>query len=484
MSILQRPTRRWHASGATCVWLWLACGLVALTIGSQASGQGIALRGVSPVNESMAGAAAGCPIDAAGALQWNPASISGLPASDMSFGMELILPQSELSSRINARALGHGFPPVTLAGSTDSEPGVTPVPDMAFVRKVDGSPVDIWAGDLRRRRLVGQLSGQHDQPDPHAAAAAWLGPGQPGGHGRHRPNRSDRRPTKSTSTWSIGFAPTITMAKLYATPLFLGAKDDANGDGFATFPAGVGTRYAWGGGFQVGAYYTTDVGWHFGASVKSPQWVEPFRFNSEDELGNPRSVKFNLYYPTIVSLGASYSRFERWIFAGDVRYFDYGNALGFADSGFNADGSVKGLGWKSVASVALGVQRQVTNRLFVRGGYCYNGNPITPDAVEFNVASPLVVQHSLHTGFSYCFDDNWIVAMAYVHCFENSVTGPLQTLDSQRRDRSDPRHLDHHRRLGRRGEPGGDEAVLTRIIHAPGDPRRRVRDTSPTRKRG
>jgi long-chain fatty acid transport protein len=227
---------------------------------------------------------------------------------------------------------------------------------------------------------------------------------------------------------AIGFAPTLTLAKIYASPLFLGAKDDADNDGDATFPAGVGTRYARGGGFQVGAYYTTDVGWHFGASVKSPQWVEPFRFNSLDELGHPRSVKFNLYYPLIASVGASYSGFDRWIFAGDLRYFDYGNTLGFADSGFNADGSVKGLGWRSIVSVALGAQRQVTDRLFLRGGYCYNGNPITPDVVEFNVASPLVVEHSVHTGFSYCFDDNWIIAMAYVHCFDNGVSGPLQTL--------------------------------------------------------
>ena len=40
--------------------------------------QGIALSGVGPVNRSMGGAATAAPIDAAGALMWNPASISGL----------------------------------------------------------------------------------------------------------------------------------------------------------------------------------------------------------------------------------------------------------------------------------------------------------------------------------------------------------------------------------------------------------------------
>ena len=82
------------------------------------------------MNESMAGAATACPIDSAGAMHWNPASISGLPCSDISFGMELILPTTTLSSSV----------PGPIAGSDQGEPGVTPVPSMAFVRKCEDSP--------------------------------------------------------------------------------------------------------------------------------------------------------------------------------------------------------------------------------------------------------------------------------------------------------------------------------------------------------
>jgi long-chain fatty acid transport protein len=227
--------------------------------------------------------------------------------------------------------------------------------------------------------------------------------------------------------WSIGVAPTLTIGRIFASPLFLGPLDDSNGDGSPTYATGVGTRYIWGGGFQVGAYYTNPNGWHFGASLKSPQWMEPFRFKSEDELGRPTTVKFDLDYPLIASLGLSYSGFEKWIVAVDFRYFDYANTPGFEEGGFNADGSLRGFGWESIGSMAIGVQRQVSDRFFIRGGYCLNGNPITAESAVYNVASPLLVKHTLHAGVSYVFAENWIMALGYGHAFQNDATGPIKT---------------------------------------------------------
>ena len=41
------------------------------------------------------------------------------------------------------------------------------------------------------------------------------------------------------------------------------------------------------------------------------------------------------------------------------------------------------------------------------------------------MASPLIVQHALHMGASYLLADGFSLAIAYTHCFQNSVTGPL-----------------------------------------------------------
>lgn len=391
---------------------------------STAKGQGVALRGLGAVNESMAGVATGCPLDAVGALHWNPATISALPASEMTFGMELILPTTELGSTVNANALGAGVPPVTLSGSDGSEPGAVPVPSMAFVHKSNESP---WSYGLA---MVGV--GGSSVNFPSSATNPILSPQPPHGLGLGQLTANvdilQIVPTVSyqvNQKLSFGFAPTVTMAKLYANPLFLGPRDVSGAT--AVYSPGVGTRYAWGGGFQLGAYYQTESYWNYGISFKSPQWMEPFRYKSYDLNGLPREVTFNLYYPLIVSVGTSYTGFENWVFGCDVRYFDYANTLGFNKSGYDpTTGAAMGLGWKNVMSVGIAAQRQLTERLSARVGYCYNDNPITSEAVVFNVASPLIIQHTVTTGLSYTFVDSWTLSLAYEHCFRNTVSGPLQ----------------------------------------------------------
>lgn len=397
---------------------------VLLWLPSRAQPQGIALTGVGPVTRSMGGAATANPLDAAGAIHWNPAAISGLPASEVTVGMELILPSSTLSSRIDAGALGGGFPPVDMAGSSRSEPGVSPVPTIAFVHKPACSP---WTYGLG----IFGVAGFSDNY-PASLTNPILTPQPPLGVGLGRIATSveimQLVPTVSrvlTEKLSIGFAPTITLARLHADPLCLAAPDDANGDLYPTYPSGSGTRYHWGGGFQIGVYYLTGTNWHFGASLKSPQWSEDYRFKTEDELGRPRTVKIGCQYPLIVSLGAAYSGIEDYVFACDVRYFDYAASTGFGDSGFQPDGAVDGLAWRSIWSVNAGVQRRLTDRVFVRLGYSFNENPISDSMSMFNVSTPLILQHTLYLGTSYKMTEQWIFSLSYMHCFENRISGPM-----------------------------------------------------------
>jgi long-chain fatty acid transport protein len=92
--------------------------LAALLDASPAWAQaGVVLTGVGPVNRSMAGASTAAPIDATGALYWNPASISGLPQSEIAFGLELLYPHTNLSSSVPANALGAELPPAGAAWS-------------------------------------------------------------------------------------------------------------------------------------------------------------------------------------------------------------------------------------------------------------------------------------------------------------------------------------------------------------------------------
>ena len=53
-----------------------------------ARAQGFVLAGAGPVNRSMGGASTAAPLDATGALFWNPATLSGLPSSELDFALE------------------------------------------------------------------------------------------------------------------------------------------------------------------------------------------------------------------------------------------------------------------------------------------------------------------------------------------------------------------------------------------------------------
>src|SRR5207249_3034398 len=129
----------------------------------------------------------------------------------------------------------------------------------------------------------------------------------------------------------------------------------------------------------------------------------------------------------IVSVGAAYTGLERWVLAADVRYIDYENTRGVGDSGFTADGAVRGPGWRSVVAVALGAQYRLTDTVAVRAGYSFNENPV-PDSQSFiNTVAPVVVEHLVSLGASWQVTPDFALSLAYVHAFENSVEGPLLT---------------------------------------------------------
>jgi long-chain fatty acid transport protein len=388
--------------------------------------QGITLLGVGPINHSMGGAAVAAPIDADGALYWNPASITGLPGTEMEFGTELLYPSTRLSSTISQGALGRGVPPVTLSGSNRGDNGVFPLPEIGVVYTPDES---CWTYGLGLF-TVGGFSVNY----PASAANPILTPQAPRGLGLGSLYADFQViqivPTAAyhlTDHLSLGFSPTVNLARLSASPGFLGSPDDANGDGFPTYADLTHTRYVWGLGFQLGAFYTTNAGWGFGASLKSPQWFEPIPFNATDELGRFRSVKLHIDYPLIASLGASYTGFEKFVLAGDVHFIDYKNTNGFNKSGFDPSGAVAGLGWRSIFALDLGAQYQATEKVSLRVGYSFGMNPVSDSQSTFNVQSPAIIEHGIYAGLSYNFTKALLGSVAYAHGFQNSINGPLET---------------------------------------------------------
>lgn len=379
----------------------LAFAALLLLCHSAAWGQGTWLSTAGAVNRGMGGASAAAPIDAIGVAYWNPAASSGLVKSELSFGMDELYSNHSISSTLGG-----------VSGSTNSENGFFPIPTVGWVQHVDETPISLCL-------FVGGVAGfkttvNADPTNPILGAFGRIS---------SEATFMQVAPAISiavTDQLSLAAGPTITQAELGAEPFIF---DSPNLNG--SYPSARASRYHFGGGAQFGAYYNAGD-FHLGASLKTPTWMERFRFFSQDATGAARVVSADVDLPLISTVGGAYSGIEKWLFALDVRYFDYANTAGFGDSAtFDATGRVNGLGWRSVVAVAGGVQYELTENITLRGGYTYNQNPISNADTMFNLAAPLFYEHMVSGGGSWLLVENVSLNAALSYYLPKTITGPV-----------------------------------------------------------
>ncbi len=382
------------------------CMLIATMLPSLAFGQGVIVQSAGPVNRGMGGAAVAAPVDSIGAILWNPASISGMASSETSIGFGLLFPNHTVASSVGPAS-----------GSTEADAGAFPLPNIGWVHHTTNERVSIGFG---MHTFSGFGTNLPVDPTNPVLAPAPTGLGQVSSNAMFL----QLAPVLSYAVrdnFALAAGPTITTGRLTLQPFVF---DSANPNG--TYPYGNGTRYHWGGGFQLGAFYIWDCNWRFGASFKSPTWMETFEYNTTDNNGLPRTLTANFDLPSILSIGTSYQASESTLVALDVRYFDYANADGIGDPAvFDATGRLQGLGHGSVMSTALGIQQDLGDFLTVRCGYTFNQNPVKNSGAFFNIPSPVIYQHQVSGGFSINFSDSLSANAAYSYDFENTRTGPI-----------------------------------------------------------
>ncbi|TWT77131.1 Outer membrane protein transport protein (OMPP1/FadL/TodX) [Posidoniimonas polymericola] len=392
---------------------WLACCVAAVACSvfvPAANAQGLIMPGVGTVNRGMSGVGTALPVDAAGAIFRNPATMTGLRRSEVTVGAELLLQTETLSSAF----------PAAGSGSTEAETGASLIPAVGLVERNCCSPLTLGFG------MYGVAGFKANYPS--SLTNPVLAP-QPNGLGRVFAEFqvfevAPAAALEVTPNLSVGFSPILAMGTLNAAPLFLAPPDDANTDTAFTYRDGLGTRYHYGGAFQLGVYYDSHCDWTVGASLKSPTWFEDFRFNTTDEVGAPRLDKLDVDLPMVASLGFGYTGIRHVAWGLDLRYFDYKNTKGFGTAGYNAFGAATGLGWDNVFSVSTAAQIQATERLILRMGYHYQSNPISDSTAFFNVGSPLVIGHIVSIGATMDVSAKTSFNIAYLHGFEGEASGP------------------------------------------------------------
>jgi long-chain fatty acid transport protein len=397
-----------------CLRVGVAAVVAALASPAVATAQpGLYLPGNGAVQGGMAGVSTAAPIDALGALYWNPAAIGRLGRNEVSIGGAFIYPDISVSSSVPRPLLGG-----PQAGRTRSDSGFPLASALGVVYKSDpDSPLTYGLGLLSLGGGGVNFPGDPSNPvlSPTGAVdKTVLGPIY------SSIQLYQLNPTVAyqvNDKLTVGLGPTIDITLPAFDPAFFAAPD-RDGAGNLVFPTATHARPYWGGGFRVGAVYSVTDELDVGFGYTSPQWLERWKFDARTPDGQPRTLYLQAQLPAIYSWGVAWRGIDRLTLGVDLRYFDYKSA-----DLFGTPVKEGGLGWDGAFVSAVGGNYQLTDRVAVRGGYQYNTNPLANTSTLFNVQAPAILQHTISVGSTVALTDAVGLSLGYAYGFRNTITG-------------------------------------------------------------
>lgn len=111
----------------------------------------------------------------------------------------------------------------------------------------------------------------------------------------------------------------------------------------------------------------------------------------------------------------------------DYQHIDYSGVSSIHNPSTNAAqlgaANGPGFGWQDVDVWKLGVEYAYSKNLTLRAGWNHGDNPIQARDVTFNILAPGVVRDHLTLGVSYTTPSGGEWTMAFMHAFENDVSG-------------------------------------------------------------
>ncbi len=396
---------------ATCFGAVALC--VMLTRPAAAQAQGVLLPGGGAAHLSMGGASTATPVDAIGALYWNPAAIGRLGRSEVAAGGAIIFPNFYLESTAPG-------PSGLRSGRTRSDSGASLITNLGVVYQPDESPLTLGFG--LNTLGGGTVNFPADENNPILSGIGLLGNVQgPIVSNLLLVQLSPTAAYKVTDRLVVGVGPTVSIALSSIDPAYFATPNDPIGAGPGSFPSATHSRPFWGGGVRAGLVYSLTDHLDIGFGYTSPQWFETWKYYARTELGQPRKLTLDVTLPAIYSWGISYRPTDKLLLSADLRYIDYANS-----DLYGTPIRESGLGWRSIFVTSLGGRYQLTDRAALSLGYIYNDNPIRSVGTLFNVQSPLITQHMILVGTTVQVTDAISSSLGYAYGFPNSITGPVR----------------------------------------------------------
>jgi long-chain fatty acid transport protein len=204
--------------------------------------------------------------------------------------------------------------------------------------------------------------------------------------------------------------------------------------GFSTSPTNVSNKGyddAFGYGVRIGYMGKITPSFTIGAAYAPKMSFQKFKKYSGlfAEGGN-----FDI--PENYNLGLAWQAVPSVTLALDYQRINYGGVKSISDPSSNllacmggdsnsclGGSNGAGFGWKDVNVWKLGAEYQYNKQWAFRAGYNHTDNPISASDVTFNILAPGVVKDHMTLGFTHTFASGDELTMAYMHAFENSVTG-------------------------------------------------------------
>lgn len=229
---------------------------------------------------------------------------------------------------------------------------------------------------------------------------------------------------KFTPSHSVGVSPLVAYQrfKAYGLDAFSPISSD---------PANLTNRGyddAWGFGARIG--YFGQLTPQFAVGIGYSTKIDMSEF---DKYRGLFAEQGDFDIPENYSVGLAFKATPRLTLAADYQRILYNkvksvgnpsNVLGVGAAALGASGSSIGFGWQNMDVFKLGIEYQWSSSLLLRAGYNKSDNPIQARDVTFNILAPGVIEEHVTLGFTYNLGKTTELTLAYMHAFENSVSGP------------------------------------------------------------
>lgn len=203
--------------------------------------------------------------------------------------------------------------------------------------------------------------------------------------------------------------------------LALGASFNINYQSLAMHTAAytLPQNQVFGFGATFGLTYVANERVRFGASYVTKQSMDEFEWNT---TAGRYSARIDL--PAQLALGVALQAGPDMLVEADIKRIFFKKVMDSVPLTTPTTPSSLNFGWDNQTVFAVGLRKQVNDKMTLRAGLNYGKSPIEADDVTNNYGSVAVTEKHLTLGFTRNLGAHTSASLSYARAFENKVESP------------------------------------------------------------